>query len=85
MNLIDAMHPAADFPAAVAAQMKKLAEMSPAAMARIKDLFKHIIWDGAEMAHELEKLAFAQCFATQDQKEGMDAFAAKRPPRFTGD
>lgn len=85
MNLIDTLHPVGDFPAAVAAMMAKLAGMSPAAMARIKDLFKHIVWDGAEAAHELEKLAFAQCFATKDQKEGMAAFQEKRPPRFTGD
>jgi len=85
MNLIDALYPVADFPGAVAAQMAKLAEMSPAAMARIKALFGQIIRDGAGAAHELEKLAFAQCFATADQKEGMAAFAAKRPPRFTGE
>lgn len=85
MNLIDTLCPLADFPAAVAAQMTKLAEMSPAAMARVKALFEQIICDGADAAHELEKLAFAQCFATADQKEGMAAFLAKRPPRFTGD
>ncbi len=85
MNLIDTLVPSAEFPAAIAAQMTRLAEMSPAAMARIKALFAQIILDGSGAAHELEKLAFAQCFATADQKEGMAAFAAKRPPRFTGE
>jgi len=85
MNLIDALHSPADFADALSTRMAKLAAMSPSALARIKGLFAHIIADGAEAAHELEKLAFAQCFATGDQKEGMAAFLAKRPPRFMGE
>ena len=85
MNLIDALHPAATFEAALKAQMNRFARMSPAVLARVKALFKSIVWDGAAAAHELERLAFAQCFATADQKEGMAAFLAKRPPQFTDD
>ncbi len=33
---------------------------------------------------ELERQAFFDLFATADQKEGMAAFAEKRPPRWTG-
>lgn len=32
----------------------------------------------------MERDAFALCFATNDQKEGMRAFMEKREPRFTG-
>jgi enoyl-CoA hydratase len=84
VHLVDALHPVVDFPAAVTSQMRRFVEMSPTALGRIKALFRHVIWDGVEAAHELEKLAFAQCFATADQKEGMSAFVAKRTPRFTG-
>lgn len=33
----------------------------------------------------LERDAFALCFASQDQKEGMGSFLEKREPQFTGD
>ncbi len=33
---------------------------------------------------DIEKSAFALCFATEDQKEGMGAFLGKRAPEFTG-
>jgi enoyl-CoA hydratase len=35
-------------------------------------------------AHELERQLFAGLFATEDQKEGMRAFVAKRPAKFAG-
>ena len=39
----------------------------------------------ADDAIALENKLFGQCFATKDQKEGMDAFLNKRPAAFTGD
>ncbi|MFM8958792.1 MAG: enoyl-CoA hydratase-related protein, partial [Bacteroidota bacterium] len=33
---------------------------------------------------EFERKNFYLLFATQDQKEGMDAFVNKRPPSFQG-
>jgi len=35
-------------------------------------------------AIQLEAQCCAQCFSTQDQKEGMTAFLEKRPPRYVG-
>ena len=39
----------------------------------------------ANDAIALENKLFGQCFATKDQKEGMDAFLNKRPAAFTGE
>jgi enoyl-CoA hydratase len=33
----------------------------------------------------IEAEAFALCFTTADQKEGIAAFLERRPARFTGD
>jgi enoyl-CoA hydratase len=85
MQLVDAVHATADLPSSVANTMRRFVGMSPAALERIKALFRQIIWDGIEAANELEKLAFAQCFATMDQKEGMSAFREKRSPYFAGE
>lgn len=35
-----------------------------------------------ETASQIESLYFGMCFATEDQKEGMDAFMNKRKPEF---
>jgi len=49
---------------------------------------KEVIDAGYEInlkaACKMERDAFAVCFSTQDQKEGMGAFIEKRKPRFTG-
>lgn len=39
----------------------------------------------ADAAIALENKLFGQCFATKDQKEGMDAFLNKRPAAFAGE
>jgi enoyl-CoA hydratase len=61
-----------------------IASMGPLAVARAK----RVILDGADNPLTEAKLrevdAFAQCFTTADQGEGMAAFLDKREPRFEG-
>jgi enoyl-CoA hydratase len=49
---------------------------------------KHAINYGYDIAidnaNRLEMQCIAQCFSTDDQKEGMTAFLEKRKPAFTG-
>ncbi|MDO4551952.1 MAG: crotonase, partial [Bacillota bacterium] len=37
-----------------------------------------------DQAIAVEAELFARCFATEDQKEGMEAFLSKRKPQFQG-
>lgn len=61
-----------------------MAQMGPLAVAAAK----RVIHRGAELplgaANQLEVEAFAELFASADQKEGMAAFLAKRPGNFSG-
>ncbi len=63
---------------------KRIANRGPLAVAAAK----RVLAQGADLpldaAIETEAHAFAACFATADQREGMAAFVAKRPAAFTG-
>lgn len=62
----------------------RIASRGPLAVAAAK----RVIDAGADMtlpaATVIESQAFAQCFATADQREGMTAFLGKRPAQFAG-
>jgi enoyl-CoA hydratase len=61
-----------------------IASKGPFAIAAAKKVFN----EGADLtlaaANQAEVAAFASCFTTADQKEGMGAFLEKRDPSFTG-
>ncbi|MSQ84187.1 MAG: hypothetical protein EXR77_15110 [Myxococcales bacterium] len=63
---------------------KRIASRGPLAVAAAK----RVIAQGADQsladAVDTEGRAFADCFGTADQKEGMAAFLAKRPAVYTG-
>ncbi|MCL6636561.1 MAG: enoyl-CoA hydratase/isomerase family protein [Alicyclobacillus sp.] len=66
------------------ARARQLAELPPLALAWLK----RAVYEGTELdlarGLSLEAALFGLCFATHDQKEGMAAFLAKRPPVFEG-
>lgn len=74
----------AELAAAAIATLDTITQMGPLAIARCKA----VLHEGASLpladANRLEREAFAALFASADQKEGMAAFLAKRPAKFTG-
>ncbi|MHB1469350.1 MAG: 3-hydroxyacyl-CoA dehydrogenase/enoyl-CoA hydratase family protein, partial [Solirubrobacteraceae bacterium] len=63
------------------AYARRLAEAAPLALAQIKRVSGNADLDAGI---EAEKAAFAKVFASEDAKEGIAAFLAKRKARFSG-
>jgi enoyl-CoA hydratase len=63
---------------------RSLAAKSPLALAAAKASVNRALQGDVEEGLAAEADAFAQLFASEDQKEGMEAFVEKRAPRFSG-
>ncbi len=83
-GLVNAVFPPAELMPKTLELARLLAAKSPLVLARAKELANRALQGdlAASLADEAE--AFAQLFASEDQKEGMAAFVEKREPRFTG-
>ncbi len=81
-GLVARILPAENFPAEVHKVAVEVASKSAVALAAAKQtvdaVFNHTLQEGVE----LERQAFWKLFATEDQKEGMGAFIAKRKPEW---
>jgi len=62
-----------------------IASKAPLSVAAAKRLVLRGSEISLEAALELETLAFGAAFATKDAREGVEAFLAKRPPKFQGE
>lgn len=65
-------------------QARLIAEMPPLAAEQIKEVILAGMDASLEAGLALERKANALLFASQDQKEGMQAFIEKRRPQFSG-
>lgn len=63
---------------------KRVAEHSPVALELAKDSVKKAFETGLQEGLQYERKNFYTLFASEDQKEGMQAFIEKRNPVFTG-
>ncbi|MBS0349475.1 MAG: enoyl-CoA hydratase [Proteobacteria bacterium] len=63
---------------------RRIAAMPPLAAEQIKEVILAGVDASLDTALALERRANALLFASRDQKEGMQAFIEKRPPRFEG-
>ena len=83
IGLVNAVYPPEELMPAAMDMARAIAANAPAAVryskAAIDRGLQTDIDDGVAVENEL----FAMCFATEDQKEGMNAFLEKRPAVFT--
>jgi enoyl-CoA hydratase len=84
LGLVSAVYPAGELLERVLETASSLAKKSPVALSAAKDATNRALQGDLAAGLSYEALLFAALFATEDQKEGMRAFAEKREPRFKG-
>ena len=62
----------------------KISALSPLAMKAAKTAINQGIEVDIDKGMALENQLFADCFSTEDAKEGIQAFLEKRQAKFTG-
>lgn len=84
LGLVNSITPPADLMPRVRAIATKIASRGPLAVAAAKRALRMGEDQPLERAVALEQELFGAMFASADQREGMRAFLAKRPPVFQG-
>ena len=83
-GLVTRVHPDAEFPGALAALARELADGPTLAFGRAKLLFHQSTQESLETQMELEAQAIAASGHTEDFRNGVTAFARKQPVTFKG-
>ncbi|MSP63014.1 MAG: hypothetical protein EXR72_22295 [Myxococcales bacterium] len=84
IGLVNRVLPAADLLAGARATANTIAAKGPFAVAAAKRAVRATQEMALADGNRFEMQAFASCFGTLDQKEGMSAFKEKRSPKFQG-
>lgn len=84
IGYVDQVVPSEKLQATAMALAQKIAEGSPFSQSRIKAMVYEGL--GAEVAQHMQRhtKALAECFKSNDHKEGVASFLERRPARFTG-
>ncbi|WP_312338714.1 enoyl-CoA hydratase-related protein [Anaerospora hongkongensis] len=84
IGLVNRVVPAGELLTAAKALAAKIISRGPVAVQLCKAAVNEGLDMDLESAQAYEAEVFGLCFATADQKEGMNAFVEKRPAKFTG-
>ncbi len=83
IGLVNAVYEPGELLESAASLATKIAENSPEAVRRSKQLIAAAYTESVEAGLDLEAKVFADAFEGIDQREGMTAFVEKRKPLFT--
>ena len=84
LGLVNAVFPAAELQDKVLHVARAIAQKAPLAVAGAKASMDQGLGLDLGSGLQVEQESVVLLFATQDKKEGLDAFVEKRAPRFTG-
>jgi enoyl-CoA hydratase len=84
IGLVNKVVPAGELLMAAKALAEKIISRGPVAVQLCKAAVNEGLDMDLESGQAYEAEVFGLCFATADQKEGMNAFVEKRPAKFTG-
>ena len=84
LGLVSEVVPPADLDVAVERLVDELLPLSPLALAVAKRVLNHAHDGPLALGLEIEGLAYGLLRSTDDFREGVEAFGAKRAPRFEG-
>ncbi|HKA14899.1 MAG TPA: enoyl-CoA hydratase [Myxococcota bacterium] len=84
MGLVSGVVPAAELLASVRETARRIADNAPLTVASVKRIVSELAKPLDRRDHAAVDASIAACFESQDYREGVAAFLAKRKPRFTG-
>jgi 2-oxoglutaroyl-CoA hydrolase len=84
LGLVTQVVPVEELDAAVDALVEELTALAPLAVATVKRVLNQVYEGPLHVGLEIEGLAYGMLRSTEDFREGVEAFAAKRKPQFEG-